>query len=64
MKPAISKTGIGFFEMLQTVDPDAATYMIIAITKGLLTSSDLLEMDVYMAKKIWINAVRRLLLIE
>ena len=45
------------------VDPDTATYMIIAMSMGLLTSSDFLEMDVDAAKKIWIDAVERLLLI-
>lgn len=44
------------------VDPDAATYMIIAITMGLLTCSDFSEMDVNAAKKIWIDAVHRLLI--
>lgn len=45
------------------VDPDTATYMIIAMSMGLLTSSDFLEMGVDAAKKIWIDAVQRLLLI-
>ena len=50
-------------ELLRAVDPDAAAYMIIAMTMGLLTSSDFLKMDVDAAKKIWIDAVERLLLI-
>jgi len=37
--------------------------MIIAMTMGLLTSSDFLEMDVNVAKKIWIDTVERYLLI-
>ena len=45
------------------VNPDTATYMIIAMSTGLLTSSDFMEMDVDAAKKIWIDAVERLLLI-
>lgn len=50
-------------ELLRAVDPDAAAYMIIAMTMGLLTSSDFLEMDVNVAKKIWIDTVERYLLI-
>ncbi|OPY35667.1 MAG: DNA-binding transcriptional repressor AcrR [Methanoregula sp. PtaU1.Bin006] len=49
--------------LLREVDPDAAAYMIIAMTMGLLTSSDFLEMDVNVAKKIWIDTVERYLLI-
>jgi len=49
--------------LLREVDPDAAAYMIIAMTIGLLTSSDFLEMDVNVAKKIWIDTVERYLLI-
>jgi AcrR family transcriptional regulator len=45
------------------VDPDTATYMIIAMSMGLLTSSDFMEMDTDAAKQIWIDAVERLLLI-
>ena len=37
--------------------------MIIAMTMGLLTSSDFLKMRVNAAKKIWIDAVERYLLI-
>ena len=50
--------------LLQMIDPNKATYMIIAITMGLLTSSDFLEMDADKAKEIWIDAVERLLLIR
>ena len=50
-------------ELLRAVDPDAAAYMIIAMTMGLLTSSDFLEMDINEAKKIWIDTVERYLLI-
>ena len=49
--------------LLRAVDPDAAAYMIIAMTMGLLTSSDFLKMDVNVAKKIWIDTVARYLLI-
>ena len=50
-------------KLSQRIDPDAATCTIIAMTMGLLTSSDFLEMDVDTAKMIWIDAVQRLLLI-
>jgi len=50
-------------EQLRAIDPDAAAYMIIAMTMGLLTSSDFLKMRVNAAKKIWIDAVERYLLI-
>ncbi len=50
-------------KMLRIVNPDTATYMIIAMTMGLLGSSDFLEMDVDTSKKIWIEAMQRLLLI-
>ena len=50
-------------ELLRAIDPDAAAYMIIAMTMGLLTSSDFLEMDINEAKKIWIDTVERYLLI-
>lgn len=46
----------------RAVNPDTAAYMIIAMTMGLLTSSDFLKMDVDVAKKIWIEAVERYLL--
>jgi len=49
--------------LLRAVDPDEVTCMIIAMTMGLQTNSDFLEMDVAAAKKIWIDAVERLLLI-
>ena len=47
----------------RVVDPDAAAYMIIAMTMGLLTSSDFLKMDVNAAKEIWIDTLERYLLI-
>lgn len=50
--------------LLQMVNPDAAAYMIIAMTMGLLTSSDFLKMDIITAKKIWIDSVERYLLID
>ncbi|MDD5143702.1 TetR/AcrR family transcriptional regulator [Methanoregula sp.] len=49
--------------MLQKVDPDTAASMIIAMTMGLLTSSDVLKIDINVAKKIWIDTVERYLLI-
>ena len=49
--------------LLDTVDPDAVTCMIIAMTMGLQTNSDFLDMDVAAAKKIWIDAVERLLMV-
>jgi len=50
-------------KLLQTVNPDAAAYMVIAMTMGLLTSSDFLRMDVNAVKKIWIDSFERYLLI-
>jgi AcrR family transcriptional regulator len=50
-------------ELSQEVDPDVATCSIIAMTMGLQTNSEFLEMDVDTAKKIWIAAVERFLLI-
>jgi AcrR family transcriptional regulator len=49
--------------LLQVVNPDAAAYMIIAMTMGLLTSSDFLKMNVNAAKEIWIDTLERYLLI-
>lgn len=49
--------------LLQVVNPDAAAYMIIAMTMGLLTSSDFLKMDINAAKEIWIDTCERYLLI-
>lgn len=46
------------------VDPDKATSTIIAMSMGLLISSDFLEMDAREAKTIWIEAVERALLLE
>jgi AcrR family transcriptional regulator len=51
-------------ELLRAVDPDAAAYMIIAMTMGLLTSSDFLKMKVNAAKEIWIDTLERYLLIR
>ena len=50
-------------QLSREVDPDSATYMIIAMSMGLLTSSGFLEMDADAAKKIWIETVERSLLI-
>jgi len=49
--------------LLDEIDPDAVTCMIIAMTMGLQTNSDFLNLDVVAAKKIWIDAVERLLLL-
>ena len=49
--------------LLRAVNPDAAAYMVIAMTMGLLTGSDFLKMDVNAAKKIWIDTLERYLLI-
>ncbi|MDD4138336.1 MAG: TetR/AcrR family transcriptional regulator [Methanoregula sp.] len=46
------------------VDPDAANYMIIAMTMGMITSSRFLEMDNNTVKMIWIEAMERYLLIR
>jgi AcrR family transcriptional regulator len=46
------------------VDPDKATSIVIAMSMGLLISSDFLEMDAGEAKTIWIEAVERTLLLE
>jgi len=51
-------------ELPPEVDPDAANYMIIAMTMGMITSSRFLEMDSNIVKKIWIEAMDRYLLIE
>lgn len=46
------------------VDPDKATSIVIAMSMGMLISSDFLEMDASEAKTIWIEAVERALLLE
>jgi len=51
-------------ELPPQVDPDAANYMILAMTMGMLTSFRFLEMDSNTVKKIWIEAMERYLLIE
>ncbi|MCK9630429.1 MAG: TetR/AcrR family transcriptional regulator [Methanoregula sp.] len=50
-------------ELPPRVDPDAANYMIIAMTMGMITSSRFLEMDNNTVKKIWIEAMERYLLL-
>jgi len=50
-------------KLSRMVDPDVGANMIIAMTMGILTSSDFLQMDVDAAKKNWIDAMQRLLLI-
>jgi len=50
-------------KLSRMVDPDVGANMIIAMTMGILTSSDFLQRDVDEAKKNWIDAVQKLLLI-
>jgi AcrR family transcriptional regulator len=50
-------------KLAQDVNPDTAAFTIIAMSMGLLTSSEFLEMDTGTAKTIWMEAVERALLI-